>query len=118
MMNIPDEKLFEEGYDSDIQRGHFYETGVSDYMFVGIDEDEPVSELAIPPVVVTVPEVSRELAQMEKTSPERVIVEELSVKMINRIHVYQLKAELSKRGVNKSGLKTDLIKKTEGGGCK
>ena len=118
MMNMPDEKLFEEGYDSDIQRGPFYETGVSDEMFVGMDEDEPVSELAIPPVVATVPEVSREPAQMEKTSSERVIVEELSVNMINRMHINQLKAELSKRGVNKSGLKTDLIKKTEGGGCK
>ena len=83
-----------------------------------MDEDEPVSELAIPPVVATVPEVSREPAQMEKTSSERVIVEELSVDMINRMHVNQLKAELSKRRVNKSGLKTDLIKKTEGGGCK
>ena len=62
MMNMPDEKLFEEGYDSDIQRGPFYETGVSDEMFVGMDEDEPVSELAIPPVVATVPEVSREPA--------------------------------------------------------
>ena len=94
MMNMPDEKLFEEGYDSDIQRGPFYETGVSDEMFVGMDEDEPVSELAIPPVVATVPEVSREPAQMEKTSSERVIVEELSVDMINRMHVNQLKAEL------------------------
>ena len=118
MMNMPDEKMFKEGCDSDIQRGPFYETGVSDEMFVTMDEDKSVSELAIPPVMATVLEMSREPAQMEKTSSERVIVEELSVDMINRMHVNQLKAELSKRGVNKSGLKTDLIKKTEGGGCK
>ena len=80
-------------------------------MFVGMDEDEPVSELVIPPVVATVLEVSREPAQMEKTSSERVIIEELSVYMIDRIHVNELKVELSKRGVNKSGLKTDLMKK-------
>ena len=65
IMNMPDEKLFEEGYDSDIQIGPFYETGVSDEMFVAMDEDESVSELVIPPVVVTVPEMSREPAQME-----------------------------------------------------
>ena len=35
MMNMPDEKLFGEGYDSDIQSKPFYETGVSDEMFVG-----------------------------------------------------------------------------------
>ena len=46
------------------------------------------------------------------------IIEELNVDMIDRMHFNELKVELSKRGVNKSGLKTDLIKKTEGGGCK
>ena len=74
-----------------------------------MNEDESVSELVIPPVVATVPEVSRKPAQIEKTFLERVIVEELSVDKINRMHVNQLKAELSKCGVNKSGLKTDLI---------
>ena len=39
------------------------------------------------------------------------IIEELSVDMIDRMHFNELKVELSKRGVNKSGLKTDLIKK-------
>ena len=58
--------FFEEGYDSDIQKGLFYETGVSDDIFVAMDEDESVSELVIPPVVTTVPEMSRELAQMKK----------------------------------------------------
>ena len=109
MMNIPDEVFLDEGYVSDIQIEPFYETGTSNEMLDTMDEDEPVSELVIPPIVATVPEVSREPAQMERTSSERVIVEELSVDMINRMHVNQLKAELSKRGVNKSGLKTDLI---------
>ena len=68
MMNMPNEKLFEEGYDSDIQWGPFYETGVSDDMLVVMNEDESVSKLVIPPVVATVPEMSREPAQMDKTS--------------------------------------------------
>ena len=105
MMNIPDEELFEE-----VQRWPFYETGISDEMFVVMNEDELISELVIPPVEATVPEMSREPAQMEKTSTERVIVKESSVDLIDRMHVDQLKAELSKRGVNKSRLKTDLIK--------
>ena len=110
IMNMPDEKLFEEGFDSDIQRGPFYKIGVSNEMLVAINEDESVSELVIPLVVATVPKMSREPAQMEKTSSERVIVEELSVYMIDRIHFNELKVKLSKRGVNKSRLKTDLIK--------
>ena len=51
MMNIPDENLFYERYDIDMQRWLFYETGISDEMFVPMNEDEPVSELVIPPVV-------------------------------------------------------------------
>ena len=39
------------------------------------------------------------------------IVKELNVDTIDMMHANQLKAELSKRGVNKSGLKTGLIKK-------
>ena len=39
------------------------------------------------------------------------IVKELNVDIIDMMHANQLKAELSKRGVNKSGLKTGLIKK-------
>ena len=66
-------------------------------MFVVMNEDESVSELVIPPVVAIVPEMSREPAQMEKTSTEVVIVKELSVYLIHRMHVNQLKAELSKR---------------------
>ena len=87
MINIPDEKLFEEGYGSDIQRGPFHEIGVSDEILVVMDEDESVSELVIPPVVATLPSMSREPAQMEKTSTERVIVKELRVDLIVRMHV-------------------------------
>ena len=62
---MPDEELFEEGYDSDIQRGPFYETDISDETCVAMDEDESVSELVIPPVVATVLEMSREPAQCD-----------------------------------------------------
>ena len=93
------------------KEGLLYETGVSDEIFVVMDKDESVSELVIPPVVAILPEMRLEPAQMEKTSTEVVIVKELSVNLIHRMHVNQLKAELSKRGVNKSRLKTDLIKK-------
>ena len=98
MMNIPDEVFLDEGYVSDIQIEPFYETGVSDEMLDVMDEDEPVSELVISPVVVTVPKMSREPAQMEKTSTYRVIVKEWSVDLFNMMYVNQLKAELSKCG--------------------
>ena len=98
MMNIPDEVFLDEGYVSDIQIEPFYETGASDEILDVMDEDEPVSKLVIPPVVATVPKMSREPAQMEKTSTYRVIVKEWSVDLFNMMYVNQLKAELSKCG--------------------
>ena len=111
MMNIPDEELFEEEYERYATRRNFYETRVGDETYIAIDEGEPVSVLVIPPVVSTGPEMSVELVEMDKTTTERVIVKELIADMIDKIHVIQLKAELSKRGINKSGLKADVLKK-------
>ena len=92
-------------------RRNLYETRVGDEIYSAIDEGEPVSVLVIPPVVATGPEMSVELVEMDKTTTERVIVKELIADMIDKILVIQLQAVLLKRGINKSGLKADVLKK-------
>ena len=77
-----------------MQRWLFYETGVSNEMFVPMNEDEPVSELVIPPVVATVSKINVEPVQINQTTTERVIVKKISVDMIDKMHVSPLEVEL------------------------
>ena len=97
VMNIVSDELFEEGYDSDGQMGPFYEHGVSDEEFVTMTEDEPVQEIEVTPA----PEM--ETAE----SAEPVLTDEI----IDTMKVKDLRDALSKRGVNKAGLKGELVRK-------
>ena len=59
-----------------------------------MNEDEPVSELVIPPVVATVSKINVEPVQINQTTTERVIVKKISVDMIDKMHVSPLEVEL------------------------
>ena len=97
VMNIVSDKLFEEGYDSDGQMGPFYEHGVSDEKFVTMTEDEPFREIEVMPA-----------PKMETpASAEPVLTDEI----IETMKFRDLIDALSKRGVNKSGLKGELVRK-------
>ena len=96
-MNIVSDELFEEGYDSDGQMGPLYEHGVSGEEFVTMTEDEPVREIEVTPA----PEMET------PASAEPVLTDTI----IDTMKVKDLRYALSKRGVNKAGLKGELARK-------
>ena len=97
VMNIVSDKLFEEGYDSDGQMGPFYEHGVSDENFVTMTEDEPVREIAVTPA----PKIET------PASAEPVLTDEI----IDTMKVKDLIDSHSKHGVNKAGMKGQVVRK-------
>ena len=72
-----------------------YEYGVSDEEFVTMTEDEPVQETEVTPA----PEIET------PASAEPVLTDEI----IDTMKVKYLRDALSKRDVNKSGLKGELV---------
>ena len=97
VMNIVSDELFEEGYDSDGQMGPFYEHGVSDEEFVTMKEDGLVREIEVMPA----PEMET------PASAEPVLTDEI----IDTMKFKDLRYALSKSGVNKAGLKGELVRK-------
>ena len=98
-LKMPDLSLLEEGYDSDMQIGPFYQDGVHDKGFVIMDEDaleEPES--------ILVPDNAAE--NVENLSPVT-----LTDKQINGMKVLELRQELEKRGMSKNGLKSVLVER-------
>ena len=97
VMNIVSDELFEEGYDSDGQMGPFYEHGVSDEEFFTMTEDEPVRGIEVTPA-----------PEMETPASAELV---LNDEIIGTMKVKDLRDALSKRGVNKAGLKGGLVRK-------
>ena len=87
MLKIPDLSFLEEGYDSDMQIGPFYQDGVHDIGFVIMDEDaleEPES--------IVVPDNA---AKNVKNSSPITLID----KQINGMKVLELRQELEERGM-------------------
>ena len=93
--NIVSDELFEEGYDSDGQMGPFYENRVSDQEFFTMTEDEPVREIEVTPA-----------PKMETPASAEPF---LTNKIIDTMKVKYMRDDISKRGVNKAGLKGELV---------
>ena len=79
------------------QMGPLYEHGVSDEEFVTMTKDEPVREIEVTPA----PEMET------PASAEPVLTD----KIIDTMKVKDLRDALSKRGVNRAGLKGELVRK-------
>ena len=77
--------------------GPFYEHGVSDEEFVTMTEDEPVREIEVTPA----PEMET------PASAEPVLTDKIS----DTMKFKYMRDSLSKRGVNKAGLKVGLVRK-------
>ena len=90
-MNIVSGKIFEKGYDSDGHMRPFYEHGVSDEAFVTMIEDKPIREIE----ATTASKIDT------PASAEPVFTNEI----IDIMNVKDLIYSLSKRGVNKAGLR-------------
>ena len=95
--------MLEDGYDTDMQLGPFYEDGVSDEVFVSMDEEAPeVPATNIAPPSQT--ENSDNLNHAASNSSNS----ELRREDIAKLKVTELRTELGKRGLSKNGLKKVL----------
>ena len=99
-LNIPEQPLLEEGYDSDMQRGPFYQDGVRDEMFFDMSEDAPEVVEAI-----LLPDDATE--NIENSTTTNMLTDE----QIGAMKVVELRTELEKRGMSKNGLKNVLIQR-------
>ena len=97
VLNMPSIELIDQGYDSDMQIGPFFETGVADETFVSMDED--VLEEVAPP------------AQVQEVEPETASDPVLTSETIDKMKVAELRVALDARGMSKTGLKTVLIER-------
>ena len=98
-LKMPDLSFLEEGYDSDMQIGPFYQDGVHDEGFVIMDEDaleEPES--------ILLPDNAAE--NVKNLSPVM-----LTDEQINGMKVLELRQELEKQGMSKNGLKSVLVER-------
>jgi len=95
---MPQDEMLEDGYDTDLQLGPFYEDGVSDEVFVSMDEDAPEV-----PATNIAPPIHTKNSDDLKCAASTPSNSELKKEDISKLKVAELRIELGKRGLSKMG---------------